>query len=76
MILAIYGDSIIFIFTTAMLEHGFGLNTSMAICDTAILLCLVCYMSTKVCGRSIYLVRDAHGHIGGASCGGRVGGRY
>lgn len=48
LILAIYSDSVVFIFTTAILEHGFGLNSSQAICSSAIWLCLVCYMSTKV----------------------------
>ncbi|KUJ18959.1 uncharacterized protein LY89DRAFT_732491 [Mollisia scopiformis] len=48
LVLAIYTDSMVFIFTTAILEHGFGLNSTQAICSSAILLCLVCYMSTKV----------------------------
>ncbi|KAH7379730.1 hypothetical protein BKA64DRAFT_234607 [Cadophora sp. MPI-SDFR-AT-0126] len=48
LILTIYFDSILFIFATAILEHGFGLNLNMTICGAAILLCLICYMSTKV----------------------------
>lgn len=46
--LAIYIDSILFIFTTGILQHGFGLNSSAGVCSAAILLCLACYMSTKV----------------------------
>ncbi|CZR55834.1 uncharacterized protein PAC_05722 [Phialocephala subalpina] len=38
----------VFIFATAILEHGFGLNSSQGICSSAIWLCLICYMSTKV----------------------------
>ncbi|KAH7327186.1 hypothetical protein BKA65DRAFT_63729 [Rhexocercosporidium sp. MPI-PUGE-AT-0058] len=48
LILAIYFDSIIFIFVTSILEHSFGLNLNMTICSSAILLCLICYMSTKI----------------------------
>jgi hypothetical protein len=45
---AIYVDSMVFIVVTSVLEHGFGLNLNQTICSSAILLCLVCYMTTKV----------------------------
>ncbi|KXT18757.1 hypothetical protein AC579_2718 [Pseudocercospora musae] len=47
LLLIIYLDSFLFIFTTALIEH-IGINRSEGLCDGAILLCLVCYMSTKV----------------------------
>ncbi|KAK0113590.1 hypothetical protein ONS95_013837 [Cadophora gregata] len=62
LILIIYGDSILFIFATAILEHGFGLNLNMMICGSAILLCLICYMSTKVIYyflvEKVYIIRS------------------
>ncbi|RDW73015.1 hypothetical protein BP6252_06922 [Coleophoma cylindrospora] len=48
LLLAIYIDSMLFVSITAILSHGFGLNTSIQTCSAAILLCLVCYMSTKL----------------------------
>ncbi|KAG0647260.1 hypothetical protein D0Z07_7073 [Hyphodiscus hymeniophilus] len=48
LILAIYCDSIIFIFATSILEHGFGLNVTADICSASILLCIACYLSTKL----------------------------
>ncbi|KAG4435768.1 hypothetical protein IFR05_008742 [Cadophora sp. M221] len=56
LILAIYFDSIVFIFVTSILQHGFGLNLNMTICSSAILLCLVCYMSTKVVSLIYYFL--------------------
>jgi hypothetical protein len=44
----IYIDSLVFIFATAILEHGLGLNSNMGVCGAAILLCLACYLSTKL----------------------------
>jgi hypothetical protein len=37
-----------FVFGTAILLHGFGVNSSPAICETGIFLCLLLYMSTKI----------------------------
>ncbi|TVY73600.1 hypothetical protein LSUE1_G004127 [Lachnellula suecica] len=48
LIFAIYADSIIFIVSTMVLELGFGLNSSEAVCRGAIYLCLACYMTTKI----------------------------
>ncbi|OJJ47811.1 hypothetical protein ASPZODRAFT_24703 [Penicilliopsis zonata CBS 506.65] len=62
LVFAIYIDSILFIITTSVLEHGFGLD-SEGVCSAAILVCLVCYMSTKVLiyyflVEKVYLVRS------------------
>lgn len=43
----IYVDSYLFVFVTAILQFALGVNTSIKICDGAILLCLVCYVTTK-----------------------------
>ncbi|KAH0373216.1 hypothetical protein KCU65_g546, partial [Aureobasidium melanogenum] len=48
LIIAIYIDSFLFIFCTAVLSKAFSLNQSAGICDGAILLCLCCYMTTKI----------------------------
>ncbi|KAG9544756.1 hypothetical protein KCV04_g6386, partial [Aureobasidium melanogenum] len=48
LIIAIYIDSFLFIFCTAVLSKAFSLNQSAGICDGAILLCLLCYMTTKI----------------------------
>lgn len=47
-IIAIYIDSFLFIFCTAVLSKAYSLNQSAGICDGAILLCLLCYMTTKI----------------------------
>ncbi|EFY87454.1 hypothetical protein MAC_06562 [Metarhizium acridum CQMa 102] len=47
MMFAIYTDSYIFVFASAMLQHSIGLNASFRACDSAILICLVCYVTTK-----------------------------
>ncbi|KAI0137309.1 hypothetical protein BJ170DRAFT_711411 [Xylariales sp. AK1849] len=48
LVLSIYADSWLFVFITAVLKHGMGLNTSYGLCSSAILLCLVCYVTTKM----------------------------
>ncbi|KAF2738283.1 hypothetical protein EJ04DRAFT_560870 [Polyplosphaeria fusca] len=48
LIIIIYLDSTLFVFVTAIIARGLGINESLGICDGAILLCLICYMSTKV----------------------------
>ncbi|KAL2061324.1 hypothetical protein VTL71DRAFT_7597 [Oculimacula yallundae] len=62
LILIIYADSILFIFVTAILQHGFGLNLNMSTCSAAILLCLVCYMTTKLIYyflvEKVYIIRS------------------
>jgi hypothetical protein len=47
-ILIIYSDSIVFTAGTAILSNGFGVDSSKEMCSRAVLLCLVCYMTTKV----------------------------
>ncbi|GKT57375.1 hypothetical protein ColTof4_11521 [Colletotrichum tofieldiae] len=47
-VLAVYTDSYLFVFVTAILQFALGVNTNIQICDGAILLCLVCYITTKV----------------------------
>lgn len=60
----IYTDSTLFVFATAIVVHGFGINSSPQVCEGGILLCktaalmlkivvlthtgLVCYMTTKI----------------------------
>ncbi|KAH7346440.1 hypothetical protein BKA65DRAFT_276686 [Rhexocercosporidium sp. MPI-PUGE-AT-0058] len=48
LILTIYVDSILFVSGTAIISQGFGIDTSASICSTALLLCLSCYLTTKV----------------------------
>jgi hypothetical protein len=48
-VFAIYADSFLFVFATAVLQFGLGVDQSIYICQSAILLCLVCYVTTKVC---------------------------
>lgn len=47
-VFAIYIDSMLFVIVTAILQQIFGVNSSYAMCHGAILLCLVCYVTTKV----------------------------
>lgn len=47
-VLVIYVDSIVFVSSTAILENGFGVDSSKSMCEKAILLCLGCYLTTKV----------------------------
>jgi hypothetical protein len=47
-VLLIYLDSCVFVAATYILSQGFGLNSSIEVCHAANLLCLICYMSTKV----------------------------
>ncbi|KAI9054227.1 hypothetical protein LZ554_001395 [Drepanopeziza brunnea f. sp. 'monogermtubi'] len=48
LILVIYGDSIIFVLGSAIVSHGYGVGSSPSICAKAVLLCLACYMTTKL----------------------------
>ncbi|KAK4090403.1 hypothetical protein Purlil1_5075 [Purpureocillium lilacinum] len=59
LVFAIYIDSYAFVFATATLQHAFGVNSSQATCEGAILLCLVCYVTTKIF-IYIFLVEKAH----------------
>ncbi|KAI1633935.1 hypothetical protein F4809DRAFT_666186 [Biscogniauxia mediterranea] len=44
---AIFIDSWMFIFVTAILQYGLGFNSNPNVCSAAILLCLICYVTTK-----------------------------
>ncbi|CAM1505139.1 Fc.00g107760.m01.CDS01 [Cosmosporella sp. VM-42] len=57
-VFVIYIDSYCFIFTTALLQQSFGLNSSKGMCLGAILLCLICYVSTKLI--YIFLVEKSY----------------
>lgn len=48
LLMIIYVDSTLFVFVTAIISKGLGINDSVQICEGAILLCLICYMTTKV----------------------------
>ncbi|PMD27740.1 hypothetical protein NA56DRAFT_615695 [Hyaloscypha hepaticicola] len=48
LVLLIYVDSISFVASTAVLANGFGIDSSHSVCQKALLLCLSCYMTTKV----------------------------
>ncbi|KAK2021079.1 hypothetical protein LX32DRAFT_714142 [Colletotrichum zoysiae] len=59
LVFAIYADSYLFVFSTAILQFALGVNTNIQICDGAILLCLVCYVTTKVL-IYMFLVEKSH----------------
>ncbi|KAF9701589.1 hypothetical protein EKO04_000771 [Ascochyta lentis] len=48
LILMIYVDSTLFVLATSIIVHGLGINSSRGVCEGGILLCLVCYMTTKI----------------------------
>ncbi|KAK3988127.1 hypothetical protein QBC44DRAFT_351305 [Cladorrhinum sp. PSN332] len=56
-VFAIYADSFLFVFATGILQFGFGVGYSMSVCESAILLCLACYVTTKLI--YIFLVEKA-----------------
>jgi hypothetical protein len=50
LILGIFIDSFFFVFSTAIVSQGLGVNNSETICSAAIALCLAFYVTTKVVG--------------------------
>ncbi|KAF3004759.1 hypothetical protein E8E13_000933 [Curvularia kusanoi] len=48
LVLLIYFDSAVFVFATSILFHGVDINSSRSICEGGILVCLLCYMTTKI----------------------------
>ncbi|KAF1808596.1 hypothetical protein P152DRAFT_214120 [Eremomyces bilateralis CBS 781.70] len=48
LVFLIYLDSYTFVVFTALVAKGLGINTSPQICEGAIILCLICYVTTKV----------------------------
>ncbi|KAM0564523.1 hypothetical protein ACHAPJ_000737 [Fusarium lateritium] len=59
LVLVIYFDSYGFVVTTAVLQQVFGVNSSFHVCHGAILLCLICYVTTKIL-IYVFLVEKAH----------------
>ncbi|KAK2054276.1 hypothetical protein LY76DRAFT_686744 [Colletotrichum caudatum] len=59
LVFAIYADSYLFVLSTAILQFALGVNTNIQICDGAILLCLICYVTTKIL-IYMFLVEKAH----------------
>ncbi|GAB1312988.1 hypothetical protein MFIFM68171_03198 [Madurella fahalii] len=55
---AIYIDSFLFVFAAATLQLGFGVDSSASACEAAILICLICYMTTKLI--YLFLVERAY----------------
>lgn len=47
-VFCIYIDSFLFVLGTAIIQFGFGVGYSGSVCETAILLCLVFYVTAKV----------------------------
>ncbi|KAJ4311003.1 hypothetical protein N0V94_008170, partial [Neodidymelliopsis sp. IMI 364377] len=47
-VLLIYVDSTLFVLATSVIVHGLGINSSRSVCEGGILLCLICYMTTKI----------------------------
>ncbi|PWI73910.1 hypothetical protein PCL_09186 [Purpureocillium lilacinum] len=66
---AIYVDSYLFVTGTATLQHALGINANHKTCDSAILLCLACYITTKI---FIYLFLVEKSHIVRATPKGRL----
>ena len=58
LVIVIYIDSYIFVFITAVFKD-YGVNASFDICQGAILLCLACYLTTKVL-IYVFLVEKAY----------------
>ncbi|KAK4204666.1 hypothetical protein QBC40DRAFT_328977 [Triangularia verruculosa] len=62
LVFAIYTDSFLFVFAACILQFGFGVGYSVSVCESTILLCLTCYVTTKVCFASLiymFLVEKA-----------------
>lgn len=65
LVLAIYVDSILFVLATSIIVQGLGINSSRAVCESGILLCLVFYATTKLLiyyffVERAYIVRGIH----------------
>ncbi|KAK6525177.1 hypothetical protein TWF694_005323 [Orbilia ellipsospora] len=64
LILAIYFDSWLFVFSSTTLNAGFSLRSSIDACNAGILLCLICYLTTKIIYfflvEKVYIIRSKH----------------
>ncbi|GAB7340096.1 hypothetical protein MBLNU457_6585t2 [Dothideomycetes sp. NU457] len=58
LVIVIYVDSYVFVFITAIFKD-YGINASFNICQAAILLCLACYLTTKIL-IYVFLVEKAY----------------
>ncbi|KAL2126266.1 hypothetical protein VTI74DRAFT_1297 [Chaetomium olivicolor] len=58
LVFAIYVDSFLFVLATGILQFAFGVSYSGPVCESAILLCLVCYVTTKLI--YMFLVEKAY----------------
>lgn len=47
-VLGVFFDSWLFVLSSTILQASIGLDSSLVACDAGILLCLVCYLSSKV----------------------------
>ncbi|KAH8888218.1 hypothetical protein GQ53DRAFT_843620 [Thozetella sp. PMI_491] len=58
LVFIIYIDSLLFVFATGILQFGLGVNLSLSVCESAILICLIFYVTTKLI--YLFLVEKAH----------------
>ncbi|KAF3926019.1 hypothetical protein ABW20_dc0108127 [Dactylellina cionopaga] len=64
LILGVYLDSWLFVFSSTVLNSAFGLRSSVTACNAGILLCLICYLTTKIIYfflvEKVYIIRSKH----------------
>ncbi|EWC45071.1 hypothetical protein DRE_06210 [Drechslerella stenobrocha 248] len=64
LVLGIYADSWLFVFSSTVLNTAFGLRSSIVACNAGILLCLICYLTTKIIYfflvEKVYIIRSKH----------------
>ncbi|KAF3925665.1 hypothetical protein ABW21_db0208773 [Orbilia brochopaga] len=64
LVLGVYLDSWLFVFSSTVLNSAFGLRSSITACNAGILLCLICYLTTKIIYfflvEKVYIIRSKH----------------
>ncbi|RVD88110.1 uncharacterized protein DFL_002306 [Arthrobotrys flagrans] len=65
LVLGVYLDSWLFVFSSTVLNVAFGLRSSITACNASILLCLICYLTTKIIiyfflVEKVYIIRSKH----------------
>ncbi|KAF3925006.1 hypothetical protein AA313_de0202902 [Arthrobotrys entomopaga] len=64
LVLAVYVDSWLFVVSSTVLNIAFGLRSSVTACNAGILLCLICYLTTKIIYfflvEKVYIIRSKH----------------
>ncbi|KAF3201832.1 hypothetical protein TWF106_002680 [Orbilia oligospora] len=65
LVLGVYLDSWLFAFSSTVLNVAFGLRSSITACNAGILLCLICYLTTKIIiyfflVEKVYIIRSKH----------------